>query len=87
MYGPVGFLGYLSTQYFLSGENAYNAQIVYSTILMLLLQFFRIRSAYVFALITAVLLTGVRQRYAIPILPMIALAVEGVTSVSPRRTR
>lgn len=73
-----------------------HAQLLYPTILTLTLQFFRIRSAYVTGLIASVLLIGaigeaVQKKvhkvdilwgYAVPMVIMVALGVEGVTSVS-----
>lgn len=96
VYVPAGFLGHLSLQYFLSRFISpverphletyhYHAQLILSTAQMILLQAFRIRSAYIFAGITCLLVTGSIGRgvwrYILPIGLLAAASVEAVTSV------
>lgn len=101
LYVPAGFLGHLGLQYFLSyfispidrkplEKYHYHAQMIFSTAQMLALQAFRIRSAYIFAAITAIMLSGVAVRGAIgkgvwkfvlPFTLLVGASVEAVTSV------
>lgn len=69
LYVPAGYIGNFTTQYFLSQslsandrthlEHAsYFTTLLYSALYMLLLQAFRIRSAYIFAIMTGLLMIG-----------------------------
>ena len=103
LYVPAGFLGHLGLQYFLSWfispverkpleKYHYHAQMIFSTAQMLALQAFRIRSAYLFAVITSIMLSGVAVRgavgkgvwkFVLPFTLLVGATVEAVTSVSP----
>jgi hypothetical protein len=98
VYVPAGFLGHLGLQLFLSRfispverphleSYHYHAQLLFSTAQMVLMQAFRIRSAYIFAGITCFMLTGTIGRgvwrYVLPLGFLAAGSVEAITSVRP----
>jgi hypothetical protein len=97
LYVPAGFLGHLTVQYILARfispvdrsrleVHHYHAQLLFSTAQMLTLQAFRVRSAYIFAGITCIMLPGTIGRgvwrYFAPVSVLVAASVEAVTSVS-----
>jgi hypothetical protein len=109
LYVPAGFIGLLAAQYLLSSlvstpnriylEHSYQlASLVYSAFQMLIGQTFKIRSSYIFAIITVVSLQGIflsgvlrrdrsnkvglKSAYMFPLVMFIILGVEAITNVS-----
>ena len=96
LFCPIAIFGHLSAQFALSffvspverphlERYHYHAQLLFSTLFMLVLQALRIRSAYIFAVITSFLLSGTLLPdvwgYVMPFALLTMGAVEAVTSV------